>query len=1094
MTPTIGQRPLFTLRTSDLAGRNEELNKLRTVLRDLQVTGDKTLFFYIAGDGGMGKTRLLEWVRDQYTLPPYTLRTEILDFYNSILRTDLDLVEHIYDDIARAFDKLPGELTAGFEAYRTLRERFRRQELGAAGGDTRNQVIDAFVTAWTPLAKAGYRLIVLLDTAELLRFEDDPVRKQFNALEPVASAKRWLVEMVDDDKKLPGVLFIVAGRKAEARSLYDEFCGCAGHGISDARQRIVELGGLSRPGADEYFEKLIEALASNGASEQALQLRDEIDADLRTAFYNLTGGSPITLAMAIQLFIDGATEALPDLVHQQLDQPALPIPNAQQRLQLALIKALAEYQTFGPISIAVRYMAPARKGLTPDRLQALLRQLLPNQPEIAFKALFQELECQIFVKRLPDGSLVLHDKVADWMEEGLYREDEDRLSLVYRALVEIYRQEIAELDHSIDLLIPIAYPTASIEEDEMSQADSQANPQMDPFAEEQARKLQQQRRVRRNRVIEQMAYALRGDPGQGYKIYYELAEEAFNVGRMDYETQIRSDFLGWWLYEQPAESGQFKYRKQAEQEGLGEALINADFAIRAVQRTYSSEASAKSPAERARSATALVERILTATQKGSFTIPRFAIILLNVYADMARGQLAGSDQEIEAVRQAFAGHIQQLGKLLKQKKHPQTSIDLEIFLLLSAQAFAYYELGFFERNHGNYGEAIKNYTRSLLPYRELNFEINEARSLNDKAYALAVVGDSHSAEIAVNNALNLRKRLGFSFPIGLSYNTLGIVQMLSDRPVTALRNNGYARRIFQALNHDFGQMIACRALSEASRREAERVMDDRLRYQQRLNEAVHWGGVATSFARNLLTSKDVQLVDILIEYGSAYRDLARFCWQNPDLYTNLTYNPAQASEDLLQEAVGVAQNISGARPQLVDALIDLAYLHYYAFFDERQDKVTVLNQAERDIRFAFKEIPESYRDLYDPKHRALAKSLTVYWAHLSKVHGLLVIIEQQRIKLLHAQHAEESERQPHEENLLREAILTLYFRSLLESNVRNVRRSNQIVYEAFQAFSVKTLERLYAQAVEVSKTLGLPKDKLSLMKNYLTDNFGVGNR
>lgn len=1094
MPPMIKQRPLFTLRTSELAGRAEELNKLRTVLSDLHLTADQTLFFYIAGDGGMGKTRLLEWVRDNYELPPQTLCTNILDFYNSILRTDLDLVEHIYDDVAPALDKFPAELTADFEKYRTLRERFRRQELGAAGGDSRNEVINAFVAAWTPLAVAGYRLIVLLDTAELLRFEDDPVRKQFKALEPVASAKRWLLEMVDDDKKLPGVLFIVAGRKSEARALYGELCQCAGHGIDDASKRIVELAGLNRAGVDEYFEKLIEVLQSNQAAEQARQLHEDINTDLRTAFYNLTAGSPITLAMALQLFIDGDTDELPGLLNEQLDQSSIPIQNAQQRLQQALIKALAEYQTFGPISIAVRYMALARKGLTSERLQALLKKLQPNQSEIIFDALFQELEQQIFVKRLPDGSLVLHDKVADWMEEGLYREDEDRLNVMYQALADIYRQEIAQLDRAIDFLIPIAYPSVSIEAGENGQADSQTNKQIDQFAEAQARKLQQYRRTRRNQVIEQMAYALRGNPVQGYKIYYELAEEAFNVGRMDYETQIRSDFLSWWLYEQPPESGYFKYRQQAQQAGLSEALINADFAVRAVQRTYNSEASAKKPAERALDATTLVERILTAVQNGDFIIPRFAIILLNVYADMARGQLASSDEEIEDVRRAFAGHIEQLDELLKRKKKSNSSLGLETFLLLSAQAFAYYELGFFERNHGNYGEAIKNYTFSLRPYRELKFEINQARSLNDKAYALAVVGDSQGAETAVNDALKLRKRLGFSYLIGLSYNTLGIIQMLSDRPVSALQNSGYALRIFQSLNHEFGQMLACRAKCEACRRDAERLIDDRIQYQRRLNEAVEWGGVATSFARNLLTNKDILLVDILIEYSSTYRDLARFYWQNHDLHIEQPEKISEASEKLLQEAIGIAKNISGARPQLVDALIDLAQLHYYAFFKEHANKVSVLDKAEQDIYTALFAVPQPYRDPQDPTHRELTKNLTVYWAHLSKVYALLVNIEQQRLSLLDELNTKEDERQLHEVNLLRHAILTLYFRSLLESNVRNVRRANQIVYEAFQTFSANTLERLYKQAGKISKDLGLPRNKQSIMKNYLTDNFGVGDR
>lgn len=1091
-------RPIFTLRTDELAGRGDELAKLERVLQDLQETSDKTLFFYIAGDGGLGKTRLLEWVRDDYQFPSNTVCTQILDLYNSILRTNVDLVEHIYDNIAPFLEQIPDkELTHGFEHYRELRQRFYTQQLSAAGGDIGSRVIDAFVAAWTPLAEHGFRAVVLLDTAELLRFEDDPVRRRFNALEPVASTKRLLLEMVDDDKKLPGVLFVVAGRKTESLQLYEEFRVRAGHGIDDQRRRVVELAGLTRQGVDEYFEKLGQALQAHGYIEQAEQLgAEEMDANLRTAFYNLTGGSPITLAIALQLFIDGDTDELPRLLNEQLEHSAAPIEDAQPRLQRALIQALAEYQTFGALSIAVRYMALARKGLTPDRLRTLLQMLQPNQPEIAFEELFGELSQQIFVKRLPDGSLVLHDKVADWTEEGLYREGGERLNRVYQALVAIYRQEITELGRQIDNLIPIADPLSSIEEGEPEFEILQSDRRLDLFAQQASRELQQRRREWRNRLIEQMSYALRGDPVQGYRLYYELAEEAFNVGRMDYEAQIRSDFLGWWMVEQPPNSGHFKYRLQAQEAGLGEELINADFAVRAVQRTYSSETSARLPSERWQNTANLVRRMLVATQTDQpeerFAIPEFATILLGVYADMARGQLAESEQEIDGVRRAFTQHIQQLDELLSKHKAARADANLEVFLVLSAQAFAYYELGFFERNHGNYGEAIKNYSRSLHPYRELRFEINQARSLNDKAYALAMVGDSNSAETAVKDALRLRKRLGFSYPIALSYNTLGIVHMLSERPVSALQYCGYALRIFRAINFDYGQMIACRALSEAARRDAERLAaDDRIRYRKRLADAIRWSESAAALARSLLTSRDMQLVDVLIEYGSAYRELARFCWQNPDLCGEQPNDLAAQGEKLISEGVAIARNMPGARPQLVDALIDLARLRYYHFFSPQAEPSHALKAAEQTVQEALQEIPQPYRDLRHPDHQTLARSATIYWAHLSKAHGLLVTLARQWISLLDRNDAGAKARKPYEDNLLREAILTLYFSSLLESNVRQVRRSNQIVYAAFQTFPAEVLDAFYRQANKISRLLGIPRKKQSLMRTYLVDNFGL---
>ena len=103
----------------ELAGRDEELHKLKKTLDELQQTADKTLLFYVAGDGGMGKTRLLQWVKQQ-PFSPNTFCTSILDFYNSILRTDVDLVEQIFDDIEERVNKLPKKLSETFNFYKSI--------------------------------------------------------------------------------------------------------------------------------------------------------------------------------------------------------------------------------------------------------------------------------------------------------------------------------------------------------------------------------------------------------------------------------------------------------------------------------------------------------------------------------------------------------------------------------------------------------------------------------------------------------------------------------------------------------------------------------------------------------------------------------------------------------------------------------------------------------------------------------------------------------------------------------------------------------------------------------------------------------------
>ncbi|MCE7986132.1 MAG: ATP-binding protein [Caldilinea sp. CFX5] len=1089
MTPNNRSHPLFTLRTDAIVGRAEEIAKLQQVLADLTTTTDHTLFFYIAGDGGMGKTRFLEWVLNTYSPPHKTFRTPILDFYNSILRTDVDLVEHIYDAIEPALSQ--EKLTDYFAEYRTLRERFRRQETDAAGGQSGESVISAFVKAWTPLAVAGYRLIILLDTAELLRFEDDPVRHKFDAPQPVASTKRWLLEMVDDDSKLLGVLFVVAGRKKESPTLYAEFCERAAHGAQSSKQRVIDLEGFQPAGTDAYFAQLTKILQTRGYQDEA-DIIAGIDSEQRAALHQLTKGSPIALAIALQLLIDGVSSEIPTLINNQLNQSVAPTADLEPHFQAALITELANYQAFGEVGIVMRYMALARKGLTPSRLAKLLQKIGSNLPDVEFAALFTELAQQIYVKVLPDGALVLHDKVAEWVTRLF--EDAEAIYL-YAALYDIYEEEIAEQTRTIADLLPFADPFTEMEEiDEMSGSVA-VRVIPDPAAVQSAHELRRVRRKRRNLIIEQMTYALRSDPIRGYKIYYELAEEAFNVGRMDYDMQIRTEFLQWWMDEHPVGSGQYPNRQQAAAVGLTQAIIEADFAVRAVQRTYSAEsidAITLSPSQRSQATIALVNKILQSVgdKRDDFTLPPFAETWLNLYTDLARGQLVANEEEITQVRQSFQSHIREFIVLLNNRGKTEDGNNLAVFLLTSALAFAYYELGFFESNHGNHGDAIESFNRSLPLYRRLGFEINQARSLNDKGDSLAVVGFAQRAETSVHDALLLRKQLGFSYPIGLSYNTLAIVHTMAERPASALRYAKYALSIFRSLSHDYGQMIANRACSEAYRRDAERVGVANRKVQQiRLKDALDASKAALTFAEALLTDKDALLVDIYIEHGSAWRDLARFYGQNPDLREKMAVDPIHESEAWLQAGVDLARTIPGARTQLIDAMIDLAYLRYYEALTSATDKTTRLTNAQVATERAIAEIPSTYRDL--PLPDGQAKTLSVYWSLLTKAHGLLMTITRQRLYLQHPHLSINETTMADARKLLAEATLALYFSSLLEANVRNVRRANQIIYEAFQTFSFEALEWFAQQATEVAQSLQIPADQQQAMKQYLAENFGI---
>ena len=1087
-------QPLFTLRTDEIVGREKELAKLTKVLSELRTTGDRTLFFYIAGDGGMGKTRLLQWVKAQ-PLPSKTFCTTVLDFYHSTLPTDVDLVEQIFDDTEAGIEKLPLDLRWGFERYKVLRNRYHRQEVGATGQQGRVEVIQAFNDAWSPLAKAGYRLVVLLDTAEFLRFEDDEVRAKFDkfgAAMPIASAKQWLEAVMagassGKDETLPGVLFIVAGRRKEDETLYQSLARLAAMGAPNADTHLINLAGLDRQGIDTYLDALANKLTQKGLDGPAEQLR-ELDSARRQALFQVTLGSPIALALALQIYIDQTSSELDLLIEEQLAFPEQPVSNAEKRLQAALVKALAEQQTFQAASTAIRYMSLARKGLTPTRLCGLLNST--NQSHITVN--FTDLKDLIFVKELPDGSLVLHDKMADWTEEGLYGASKERSHIVYQKLIELYDQEIAELDRKIDDLTPNADP---IESDLYDTTEMQE----DPFAHENSWEFRHTRHQRRNLLIERMAYVLRAAPLTGYKQYFKLAEEAFNAGRMDYESQIRAEFLGWWNHEEPVKSGLYKYRQQAADVGVSKAIIEADFAIRMIQREYNRELPEISPTERMIRTVNLVEQILLEINAGHFDVPIFVRNLIRVYGETAKGQLAKSEEQITQVRSEFRDQIDELEALLSDSTDDdhedveEQVLSIEQFLTLNALAFAHYELGFFESNYGNHGNAIANYTSSLLPYRDLGLEINLARSLNDKAYSSAMVGDSDSAETTVEEALRLRKRLGFSYLIALSYNTLGIVHTLGERPITAVRYCDYALRTFIGLNHEYGQMIASRALSEAHRRIAEYLHSNRGEQLSALERALTASQTALALAEKLLSDKDSLLAEVRDECGCVYRDLARFRFQNLDLLKDKKDNHEKAygqSTQLIDAAIALAQGVPGARTHLVDFMINRAYLSFYRLNAETiddQTKATFLNETWKLVTDAITEVPNQYRTPSAPDHNP--NDLVVYWGYLSKAHALRVHCLRNRLELLKSNVELKPERIELERELLREAIYTLYFRSLLRGNMRYVRKSHQAVFDAFNTFSGFTLRRLRKEAPGISQEAGIPE---GIILGFFKNDCGLG--
>lgn len=1086
--------PLFTVRTHELAGRSAEQQTLRAAVEQLYSDDLRTQLFYIAGDGGMGKTRLLEWL-EQGLSHKYSgqesplICTRIIDFYSSHVRISLDLIETIAEDIRVGLDG-KYDVDKIFHDFDSLIRRFRSQQNAAVPSEIRHQVMSAFDTAWKALEQEGCRLVVRLDTAELLRFHDDPVRQRFDAPLPVAASWNWLKRTVEQND-LPGVLFVVAGRRKEASQLDSELCKLAG-----GSERIIELGGFSKEGVAGYIQELSNTLAQQGYHHESRSLTEAegFDDALVAVFHKLTGGLPIALAIALQLYLDRTPPHLMVLIDELLEGKDVQ-SDMQAVVRDALVQALGEYAFGQDASVIVRYMALARRGLTPERFRAVWKGVYEFSNS---KADFIQLQQQIFVKTRPDGSLVLHDKIADWLEAGFYRKDQEKAASIFHLLVEEYNREIKILE---DMIVSfnqrINVSDEEIEQEDMrSLSESTASrpvPTPEQLAEE--RELFKARERRRHLTADRMNYALRWDAEEGYKHYYELAEEIFSVGQREAEAHVRAVFLEWWDA-QDTETEDYRYRHTAAKAGITAALVEGDFALRAVQRAYTEQQ--KPLVDRLHATLDLITRILDAND---FQMPQHTRILLEIYANLCRGQLEG-EQTLQEMRTAFDSCM----KALEQEKriHGEWHNDLQGWLIHAARAFGYYAYGFFERSRGHYGRAAKWYTASLKPYRDLKFEVSQARSLNDKAYVLALVGDSVNAEAVVKDALELRLRLGYGYPIALSHNTYGIVLTMNERPVSAEYHCLRALEIFRKIDSRYGQMLAHRALSEAYRRDAERIPLARLHYLRHLESALEASDQSNKIAQELLRAPNSLLSDILDEYGCVYRDLARFCWENPDECTN-NHNADKSfeqAEDLLRKSIEAVAGIE-ASERRVDSAINLAYLHFWKHYsiksDSRDEKQWAelqeyFDQAERYIQEAISYVPAEYRDPTHPQHPQ-KEELTGYWALLNKAWSLAAMIAQERRLLAEgAGKLSEDEERRLEDELARAVIRILYFADRMPGNVRSVRRALQAAYNVLKPLSSKTLERFYDDGALIfpEHERGDWGKGVALLRAQLEENFGLG--
>lgn len=386
-----------TLSKRFFVGRDREMQDFENALDDTI----RHWIIHVPGEGGVGKTRLLEEFRARaQSLPHLLITRDLIDFYNAAYQTAFGLLQEITRQLG----------TEHFSAFVQEREAFNRILSPDLDPDQRQEgvtrVTDAFFADFAALLKEDYRIILLFDTCEEMHAVESFVLDKL--LPGIRATQEQLAEEPAVDPPPPfrsQTTVVLAGRKS-----LDLL-----HVPADD-VLLMALPALTLPETSAFFR--------NGGMNDGVIA----DADLDQVYLR-TGGRPLYVALSF------------DWISNQVGTVA-ELLSLQEPFGQTLVEWLVRVDT--PERRALLYTALAWRRMEPD----LLARLLNLENEQAARRLIDDLQRFSFVKYYPAhddfrGRFQLHDEVRDLVNKYVWRrEGEFTQERLLQLVVEWYEERI----------------------------------------------------------------------------------------------------------------------------------------------------------------------------------------------------------------------------------------------------------------------------------------------------------------------------------------------------------------------------------------------------------------------------------------------------------------------------------------------------------------------------------------------------------------------------------------------------------------------------------------------------------------------------
>jgi len=885
--------------------------------------------YFIEGLAGTGKTVLARRIGQAFGssdgYEPNEEGPQVWTGLHDVFDPDTSNNQGFEQRIQQAFHKRKVKFSK-YEMERDFYDTFFKTGIRGPGLEGQRKAIEqGFADDLAEACRAFYP-IVPLDTVERLSSTADPVQVELNLSTDTASLIGWLTFQI---QKLPRGTFLFFGRKTSFLFKYlCEFFKIDANGkSSDGRYclRKFELRAFDAQDLDAFF-----SYRAIQFSDLAVLLRSEI----RGQLYELTGGNPLLLDLALQTLIECKDPALVldelrkgsdlgDLLGQLLDAYHNTLANSSRKVLL-------------------HYLAIARNGLFYDLLKILepehgdqlWKELLNMQslPFIKTRNVYVKLPSQM--DRQPRLTFFFHDEL--YLLYECRKETAASIVDVSQRIVEWYDAQIYSIRRS----------------DEILRKELRQTRETVPSAHVY------------DLLVESLLYRLRVHPRDGYAWFLMEEDKAIrNSISIGLDMRLR-DALAHFMVnigQEHVEPG-LNLISPIDQENVrlnGEGILT-DSLIDTIMlwvKRLSSRGDQNMAVKVGQTFFERVDAYLVEDPEAR-KLPYAEFNLWFGQALMYQGSIKNAIERYKEVLR-----ILQLDNLEEKLGQNESQIGHQRFdavrhsLVLGR---AYNNLGYLcWMNLGQYRQAIHYFQQAIYWYRiashyqVISLEEELANTNDNMGRVYSLLGFHERAKDLIQKALDSRKRLGFTYREALSANSLAQVLNNAGQPQQAIRFIDDALHEFRNAEAERGIGLGLITMGTIQRRQAEMWREQ----DEPPAQAIRYTDTAETNLRDAVrifsetVQEPIRLVQAYNELGSCYRArhfVLKHITDTTPRYLESTFRLGVAT---YRRAIEYAIN-GGYYVEELDTLQDLAVLFF------RDAKFAETKEQLQEIR---KKIPPAYQ-------------------------------------------------------------------------------------------------------------------------------------